>query len=86
SHLLVVVMHHIISDSASMQVLLDELAAGYAARLKGEAPSRRVAARIQYVDHAAWQRGWLAAGEAERQLAWWRSQLGEEHPVLALPT
>ncbi|HEX7865265.1 MAG TPA: amino acid adenylation domain-containing protein [Variovorax sp.] len=86
SHLLAVVMHHIISDSASMQVLLDELAAGYAARLKGDAPSRRAAARIQYVDHAAWQRSWLAAGEAERQLAWWRAQLGEEHPVLALPT
>ncbi|SET77616.1 non-ribosomal peptide synthetase [Variovorax sp. OV084] len=85
SHLLVVVMHHIISDSASMQVLLDELAAGYAARLKGDAPSRSTAPRIQYVDHAAWQRNWLAAGEAERQLAWWRAQLGEEHPVLALP-
>ncbi|MET3479070.1 amino acid adenylation domain-containing protein [Variovorax atrisoli] len=86
SHLLVVVMHHIISDSASMQVLLDELAAGYAERLKGGAPSRRAAARIQYVDHAAWQRDWLAEGEAGRQLDWWRSQLGEEHPVLALPT
>ncbi|UVH59429.1 amino acid adenylation domain-containing protein [Variovorax paradoxus] len=85
SHLLVVVMHHIISDSASMQVLLDELAAGYAARLKGDAPSRRAAPRIQYVDHAVWQRNWLAVGEAERQLAWWRTQLGEEHPVLALP-
>jgi amino acid adenylation domain-containing protein len=85
SHLLVVVMHHIISDSASMQVLLDELAAGYAARLKGDAPSRRAVPRIQYVDHAAWQRNWLAAGEAGRQLAWWRAQLGEEHPVLALP-
>ncbi|EJL75039.1 amino acid adenylation enzyme/thioester reductase family protein [Variovorax sp. CF313] len=85
SHLLVVVMHHIISDSASMQVLLDELAAGYAARLRGDT-QRRAGARAQYVDHAVWQRGWLAAGEAERQLAWWREQLGDEHPVLALPT
>jgi amino acid adenylation domain-containing protein len=84
-HLLVVVMHHIISDSASMQVLLDELVAGYATRLKGDALSRRAVPRIQYVDHAAWQRNWLAAGEAGRQLAWWRAQLGEERPVLALP-
>ncbi|CAA2107568.1 Tyrocidine synthase 3 [Variovorax paradoxus] len=84
-HVLVLVMHHIISDGASMQVLLDELAAGYAARLQGST-QRRAAARIQYVDHAVWQRGWLAAGEAGRQLAWWRAQLGDEHPVLALPT
>ncbi|SFQ71862.1 amino acid adenylation domain-containing protein [Variovorax sp. OK605] len=85
SHLLVLVMHHIISDSASMQVLLDELAAGYAARLRGDT-RRRAAARVQYVDHAMWQRDWLAAGEAGRQLAWWRAQLGSAHPVLALPT
>ncbi|MFM9926609.1 amino acid adenylation domain-containing protein [Variovorax sp. H27-G14] len=84
-HLLAVVMHHIVSDSASMQVMLDELAAGYAARLHGDTPCR-IAARIQYVDHAAWQRGWLAAGEADRQLAWWRTQLGDTHPVLALST
>ncbi|MGJ7611902.1 MULTISPECIES: amino acid adenylation domain-containing protein [unclassified Variovorax] len=84
-HLLVVVMHHIVSDSASMQLLLDELAAGYAARLRGDM-RRHAGARIQYVDHAAWQRAWLAGGEGERQLAWWRAQLGEDHPVLALAT
>ena len=84
-HLLVVVMHHIVSDSASMQLLLDELAAGYAARLRGDL-QRQASARIQYIDHAAWQRAWLAGGEAERQLAWWRNQLGEDHPVLALAT
>jgi amino acid adenylation domain-containing protein len=83
--LLVVVMHHIVSDSASMQLLLDELAAGYAARLRGDA-QRHAGARIQYVDHAAWQRAWLAGGEGERQLAWWRTQLGDDHPVLALAT
>ncbi|MGJ7564546.1 amino acid adenylation domain-containing protein [Variovorax sp. GB1R11] len=84
-HLLVVVMHHIVSDSASMQLLLDELAAGYAGRLRGDM-QRHAGARIQYVDHAAWQRAWLAGGEGERQLAWWRTQLGEDHPVLALAT
>jgi len=80
---LVVVMHHIVSDGASMQLLLDELAAGYA----GEAPPP--ALRLQCVDHALWQRERLEAGEGARQLAWWRDQLahdGEAEPVLALAT
>ncbi|NVM91279.1 amino acid adenylation domain-containing protein [Variovorax sp. SG517] len=85
THVLVVVMHHIVSDGASMQVLIDELAAGYAARLYGRAAALPVP-RVQYADFAAWQRDWLAAGEAERQLGWWRAQLGEEHPVLELRT
>ena len=85
THVLVVVMHHIVSDGASMQVLIDELAAGYAARLHGRAAALPVP-RVQYADFAAWQRDWLAAGEAERQLGWWRAQLGEEHPVLELRT
>lgn len=84
-HLLVVVTHHIVSDGASMQVLVGELGAAYAAHAKGESPSF-AALPIQYADYALWQRDWLAAGEAERQLAYWRTQLGNEHSVLALPT
>ena len=88
-HQLVVVMHHIVSDGASMQLFVDELAAGYIAHLKSE-PVGGVAPRIQYADHAVWQRDWLAAGEAQRQLAWWRAQLGHDDPadppVLALST
>jgi len=83
--LLVVAMHHIVSDGASMQVLLEELATGYAARLQGHAAGIAAPA-LQYADYAAWQRDWLAAGEAERQAAWWRAQLGHEHPVLELRT
>ena len=33
-----------------------------------------------------WQRGWLKGEELERQLAYWREQLGGELPVLELPT
>ncbi|KRB18908.1 non-ribosomal peptide synthetase [Rhizobacter sp. Root16D2] len=85
---LVVVMHHIVSDGASMQVFADELAAGYAARLAGR-PLPLAAPAVQYADHALWQRDQLAAGEAARQLAWWRAELahdGAEEPVLALAT
>lgn len=41
---------------------------------------------IQYADYALWQRSWMEAGERERQLAYWRQQLGGEQPVLELPT
>ncbi|MDQ0606974.1 amino acid adenylation domain-containing protein [Variovorax sp. W1I1] len=85
TQVLAVVMHHIVSDGASMQVLIDELAAGYAARLQGRAAALPVP-RVQYADYAVWQREWLAAGEAERQLAWWQKELGDEHPVLELRT
>ncbi|WP_341888587.1 amino acid adenylation domain-containing protein [Variovorax sp. YR752] len=84
-HILAIVTHHIVSDGASLQVLLDEFGAAYGAHAQGETPSL-AAPLIQYADYAAWQRDWLAAGEAERQLTYWRAQLGDAHPVLALPT
>ncbi|MGK9563964.1 condensation domain-containing protein, partial [Salmonella enterica subsp. enterica] len=41
---------------------------------------------IQYTDYSIWQRRWMEAGESERQLAYWKGQLGGEQPVLELPT
>ena len=84
-HLLVVVMHHIISDGWSMQIIVDEFVAQYRARIQGEIPEL-VPLPIQYADYAAWQHQWLEAGEKDRQFAYWRTQLGFEHPVLQLPT
>src|SRR5690606_1093154 len=86
-HLLVVVMHHIISEDWSNRIVIEEFAAGYRAKAGqgGQEPSLPPLP-IQYADYAIWQRNWLEAGEKERQLAYWRSQLGEEHPVLQLPT
>ena len=83
--LLVVVVHHIISDGWSMQIIVDEFVAQYCARVQGEVPDL-AALPIQYADYAAWQHQWLEAGEKDRQLAYWKTQLGSEHPVLQLPT
>ena len=41
---------------------------------------------IQYSDYALWQRRWLEAGEQARQLEYWQARLGDEHPVLELPS
>ncbi|MGC4060227.1 MAG: amino acid adenylation domain-containing protein [Aquabacterium sp.] len=84
-HVLAVVMHHIVSDGWSMQVIVDEFVSAYQARLQDRAP-QWPALPIQYADYAAWQRDWLACGEKERQLAYWREQLGTEQPVLQLAT
>ncbi|ADU38494.1 non-ribosomal peptide synthase/polyketide synthase [Variovorax paradoxus] len=83
-HVLVVVMHHIVSDGWSMQIVVDEFVALYRARMQGAAPGLQPLP-LQYVDYAAWQRQWLEAGEAERQLVYWKQQIGTEHPVLQLP-
>jgi amino acid adenylation domain-containing protein len=84
-YVLVVVMHHIISDGWSMQILIDEFAALYKALISGE-ESLLPALPIQYVDYALWQKSWLEAGEKERQLAYWKTQLGDEHPIVQLTT
>ncbi|ENO99092.1 syringomycin synthetase [Thauera phenylacetica B4P] len=84
-HHLVVVMHHIISDEWSTQIILDEMATLYGAYLEGASP-QLPDLPIQYADYAVWQRAWINGVEGQRQLAWWRAQMGDEHPVLALPT
>ncbi len=84
-HVLVLVQHHIVSDGWSMQVMVDELVQLYSAYSQGEV-AQLPALALQYADYAHWQREWMAAGERERQLAYWSELLGGEQPVLELPT
>ncbi|MGC8100977.1 amino acid adenylation domain-containing protein [Metapseudomonas otitidis] len=74
---LVVCMHHIVSDGWSMDVMVREFVQAYQAGAESLPPLP-----LQYADYALWQRRWLEAGEGERQLQHWREQLGEEHPLL----
>jgi len=84
-HVLLLTLHHIIADGWSMNILIDEFMRIYDARVAGREPSLP-ALTVHYRDYALWQRSWLEAGERERQLDYWRTQLGDEHPVLELPT
>ncbi|MEJ1169509.1 amino acid adenylation domain-containing protein [Variovorax sp. CCNWLW235] len=84
-HQLLLMMHHIISDAWSVQLMLDDLAQAYALRMQG-LPDTRAQPEIGYVDFTLWQRKWLEEGEGERQLAYWRKRLGAGQPVLALTT
>ncbi|QXH69762.1 non-ribosomal peptide synthetase [Pseudomonas asgharzadehiana] len=84
-HVLLLTLHHIVSDGWSMNVLIDEFIRFYDAHERNEAP-QLPALPIQYSDYALWQRRWLEAGEQARQLEYWQARLGDEHPVLELPT
>ncbi|WP_353231753.1 amino acid adenylation domain-containing protein [Pseudomonas helleri] len=84
-HVLVLTLHHIVADGWSMGVLVDEFSQLYAAHAQGKTLALPALA-IQYADYALWQRRWMEAGELERQLDWWREQLGSEQPVLELPS
>ncbi|WP_183144078.1 non-ribosomal peptide synthetase, partial [Pseudomonas amygdali] len=83
-HVLTVCMHHIVSDGWSGEVLIREFVQLYQAQLSGQT-AQLPALAVQYADYAIWQRAWLEAGEGERQLNYWKQQLGTEHPLLSLP-
>jgi amino acid adenylation domain-containing protein len=84
-HVLLLMMHHIITDGWSMGILAQELGALYQAAFTGREDSL-AELPLQYADFAIWHREWLASGVLERQLAYWRAELSGSEGVLALPT
>ena len=89
-HILLINLHHIVSDGWSMGVLIRELATLYAA-ISSEKPSPLPPLPIQYADFAYWQRQWLQEVGATResplqaQLTYWQQQL-DGISILNLPT
>jgi amino acid adenylation domain-containing protein len=84
-HVLLLNMHHIVSDGWSIGVLTQELSALYESYRAG-LPSPLPELPIQYADFAAWQQRWLTGDVLETQLGYWRQQLGGDLPPLQLPT
>jgi amino acid adenylation domain-containing protein len=84
-HVLLLSMHHIISDGWSMSVLYNELSVLYAAFAAGaDSPLQELP--IQFGAYAAWQREQLQGPVLDGQLAWWRGQLAGAPALLELPT
>jgi amino acid adenylation domain-containing protein len=84
THWLAITLHHIVADGWSVEVMLAELSSFYRAYAKKKSVSLSPLP-IQYADYAMWQRRWLDAGERERQLEFWRTQLDASRDVLMLP-
>jgi acyl carrier protein len=83
-HVLLLTMHHIITDGWSFGIFARELVALYQAFSQNE-PSPLAELPIQYADFAAWQRNWLRGEVLDQQLDYWRAQLSGAPPVLKLP-
>ncbi|QNM99052.1 hypothetical protein H9L41_22970 [Chitinimonas koreensis] len=84
SHVLLLVLHHLVSDGWSMGVLLGELAALYRAGRDG-LPAPLAEPAIQYADFARWQREWLQGEALQRQLDHWTRALDGIPAQLTLP-
>ena len=84
-HVLLLEMHHIVSDGWSMGVLVRELSALYEAFAQGKADPLS-ALPIQYADYAQWQRQWLTGERLSKQLAFWQGYLRGAPELLELPT
>ncbi|MDX1695323.1 MAG: amino acid adenylation domain-containing protein, partial [Ketobacteraceae bacterium] len=83
-HVLLLTMHHIISDGWSLGILIDEIAELYAALKEGR-EANVPELKVQYADYAKWQRDWMDGPVYEHQLSYWREHL-QDVPVLELPT
>jgi amino acid adenylation domain-containing protein/non-ribosomal peptide synthase protein (TIGR01720 family) len=84
-HLLLLTLHHIVSDGWTRGIFNRELTTLYTAFLAGK-PSPLPELALQYADYAAWQRGWLAGDILDRQIAYWKKQLTGAPQAIELPT
>jgi amino acid adenylation domain-containing protein len=84
-HVLLLTMHHIVSDGWSIGLLIKELRTLYAAYREGRA-NPLPPLPIQYADYAVWQRQWLQGGVSQTQLSYWKQQLAGAPALLELPT
>ncbi|NVJ22885.1 amino acid adenylation domain-containing protein, partial [Myxococcus sp. AM011] len=84
-HLLLVTVHHIISDGWSTEVMVRELGAFYRQFSGGES-ARLAPLPIQYADFSVWQRQRLSGDTLRQELDWWKQQLSGAPAALELPT
>ncbi|MEH2107766.1 amino acid adenylation domain-containing protein [Nostoc sp.] len=85
SHVLVLIMHHIITDGWSMGIFIQELSNLYRV-FTIDSPLLLPELPIQYADFAVWQRQWLTEEIQKQQLNYWKQQLADAPPLLELPT
>ena len=83
-HVLLFIIHHIVFDGCSSDILFRELSALYKAFCQGKGSTLKDLP-IQYADYAVWQKEWLQGEVLQQQLSYWKRQLKGVSP-LELPT
>ncbi|HEY9825555.1 MAG TPA: amino acid adenylation domain-containing protein, partial [Stenomitos sp.] len=84
-HVLLVTMHHIISDAWSIGVFVQEIMAHYPSFCNAQTP-KLASLPIQYADYAAWQRQQQQNADFQQRLETWVQQFVDAPPLLELPT
>jgi amino acid adenylation domain-containing protein len=84
-YLLLLNMHHTVSDGWSMGVLLHEVETLYASYSHG-LPSALAELAVQYADYARWQRDWLQDEVLNDEVTFWKRQLDGAPTLLELET
>jgi amino acid adenylation domain-containing protein/non-ribosomal peptide synthase protein (TIGR01720 family) len=83
-HILVVTLHHIVSDGWSTSIIVNELAELYRS-FEQKVPVLLKTLQIQYADYAIWQRNYIQGELLDTKLAYWKQKLQNASP-LELPT
>jgi len=84
-HLLLLTMHHIVSDGWSMGVFFRDLTTLYGAYSRG-ASNPLPPLEIQYADYALWQRQWLQGERLQQQGQYWQTNLAGISSPLTVPS
>ncbi|MBI5674181.1 MAG: amino acid adenylation domain-containing protein, partial [Nitrospirae bacterium] len=82
-HVLLLTMHHIVSDAWSSHILVREMTELYVAQVQGR-PASLPELPVQYADFSVWQRQWLSGSHLEQQLDYWKERLAGALEPLAI--
>ena len=85
THIISLVLHHIIADAESMGLLMREIIEGYH-QIQLKTPVELSPLPVQYVDYAAWQQNIEQNLDISQQLSYWQQQLANVPELLSLPT
>ncbi len=84
-HVIIFTLHHTVTDGWSMGVLVREVITLYQA-YQADKPNPLPDLNVQYADYAIWQRNWLQGETLDKELEFWKNEIGVNPPVLELPT
>ncbi|MGC1478691.1 MAG: condensation domain-containing protein, partial [Terriglobales bacterium] len=83
-HLLVLAMHHIVTDGWSISILFRELARSYEGFVNQEGP-QLPELPVQYAEYAQWQRESISGETLAKQVSYWKNKLKGAQTILDLP-